>query len=607
MKRHLGLAAKCCGAGVIAAIALTLYGCNDVSSVSAPPPGPTGLAIASGSPLPSGSIGIPYSTTLAASGGNPGYTWSLASGSPALPNGLNLSPAGVISGTPTTIQTVTPKFRVVDTSTPTPQGAEKDLTISINAVPQPSISLPALLPNGIVGQVYPLTQLTATGGTPPYTTWSVNPALPNGLTFSTATGTISGTPTVSSNQSHTFSVTDSFSPTPQTGTRQYQLTISPAPLTLTITTNSPLPNGTVTLAYGPVQLAATGGTPPLTWDLAPGSPALPNGLQLSPGGVLNGTPSAQGNVSPVFRVRDSATSPQQTATKPLAISIVLPGPPNITTSSLPNGNFNQVYNQTLGLSGGTAPFFWSFNGLLPPGLGLNSSTGVITGIASQTGTFNFTPQVVDATLQTDPTPPPLSITIVVPGLSIITASPLPIGTVSQSYPTVVLQAAGGTPPYAWDPVVSPALPNGLVWTPATGTISSPGGPLPGSEGTRIHTFTVRDSTNPIQTIQKGLSLTINAALTINNTSPLPSGTVGQSYTPAVPLTTMTASGGIPPYSNWSVNPALPTGLSLNATTGAITGTPGPLTAGTTIHTFSVQDSTSTSVNKPNMSLTIELP
>ena len=177
---------------LVVAATLGFNGCGDVNDVESPAPPPATLKITSGSPLPSGSIGIAYSTTLAASGGNPGYTWSRVASSPTLPNGLNLSPAGVISGTPTTIQTVTPKFRVVDTSTPTPQAVEKDLTIAINAVPQPSITAPPLLPNGIVGMAYSAT-LTAAGGTPPYTTWLVTPALPAGLILTPAgtTATIS--------------------------------------------------------------------------------------------------------------------------------------------------------------------------------------------------------------------------------------------------------------------------------------------------------------------------------------------------------------------------------------------------------------------------------
>lgn len=50
--------------------------------------------------LPNGSVGVAYSQSLAATGGEGTLVWSVASGS--LPAGLSLSSAGVISGTPTT-------------------------------------------------------------------------------------------------------------------------------------------------------------------------------------------------------------------------------------------------------------------------------------------------------------------------------------------------------------------------------------------------------------------------------------------------------------------------------------------------------------------------
>src|SRR5205807_10429202 len=48
--------------------------------------------------LPDGVVGAAYSQTLSASGGTPPYRWDLKSG--RLPDGLQLSDAGVISGTP---------------------------------------------------------------------------------------------------------------------------------------------------------------------------------------------------------------------------------------------------------------------------------------------------------------------------------------------------------------------------------------------------------------------------------------------------------------------------------------------------------------------------
>lgn len=573
-----------------------LSACNDVSNAPAPPPEPGALAIASSSPLPSGSIGIPYSTTLAASGGNPGYGWSLASGSPSLPAGLNLSPAGVISGRPTTIQTVSPKFRVVDSSTPAAQTVEKALSIAINAVPQPAISAPATLPNGIIGQTYPLTQLTASGGTPPYTGWTVTPALPSGLVFSTATGTISGTPSTTSNQSHTFTVTDSFSPTPQDGSRQYTLTVSPAPLPLTITTSS-LPSGTQLQPYS-ATVIATGGTPSLTWSVASG---LPPGLQLNQNtGSLTGTPTTFGTFTPTFRVQD-AGAPQQSSQKQLTITINQPAPLSITTGTLGNGILSQPYDQTVQATGGSGSRIWSFQGGTIPNLSINSATGRITGNPTPTGNFTFTVQVTDAlftatkqfTIAVTPPPPP----------SITTPASLPIGTVNVGYPSTTLQATGGAPPLTFQPV---GMPFGLSFDAASATI----GGIPTSDGTANVTFTVHDSTIPSnQTGSKTYTIRVNSALTINtddSASPLPVATTNQPYN-----ATLVASGGTGPSTyTWSITSGGSTpapGLSLSSS-GAISGQ--PTTTGTFGRTYRVRDGngvTATKILKLKVSteLTIE--
>jgi WD40 repeat protein len=69
------------------------------------------------------------------------------------------------------------------------------------------------------------------------------------------------------------------------------------------------------------------------------------------------------------------------------------------------------------------------------------------------------------------------------------------------------------------------------------------------------------------------------------TASLPGGTVGAAYS-----ATLAATGGTPPY-NWSITTgALPAGLSLNAATGAVTGT--PTAAGTANFTVQVADSAS---------------
>jgi hypothetical protein len=73
-------------------------------------PGPT---ITTTNPLPAGTVGVAYSTALAATNGTPPYNWSVISNS--LPAGLSLSNStGVISGTPTVATTVTCQIQVSD-------------------------------------------------------------------------------------------------------------------------------------------------------------------------------------------------------------------------------------------------------------------------------------------------------------------------------------------------------------------------------------------------------------------------------------------------------------------------------------------------------------
>ena len=165
-----------------------------------------------------------------------------------------------------------------------------------------------------------------------------------------------------------------------------------------------------------------------------------------------------------------------------------------------------------------------------------------------------------------------------PGGLAITTSSLPDGGVNQPYSTSV-SGSGGTAPYIWS--VSPALPANLSFDPATGAIAG----TPTTQGTTTHTFTLRDSSVPSQTVQQSLNLTIvppPATLTITTTT-LPSGTVGQAYSRPVQ-----ATGGTGPFT-WTISAgSLPQGLNINPNTGVISGT--PTAAVTSSFTVRVQDS-----------------
>ncbi|SEA87163.1 gliding motility-associated C-terminal domain-containing protein [Pedobacter hartonius] len=181
--------------------------------------------------LPAANRGTAYVARInAATGGTPGYTYTLASGS-TLPAGLSLSAAGIISGTPTVSGNYT--FSVTATDS---RGcnATAAFTLSVGSIVTVPMSLPpATLPDGIIGTVYtPQTLPAVTGGTGPFTYVATN--LPPGLTFNPATREITGTPTLGGTFTVTVTVTDA---TGATATGTYVIVVRvPNPVVLSAQT-----------------------------------------------------------------------------------------------------------------------------------------------------------------------------------------------------------------------------------------------------------------------------------------------------------------------------------------------------------------------------------
>ena len=136
-------------------------------------------------------------------------------------------------------------------------------------------------------------------------------------------------------------------------------------LSILVSTDNPpqivppsLPSGTVGVAYGPTTVQATGGMGTLTWSISAGS--LPPGLTGLPSTgqsvTISGTPTSQGTFNFTVRVTDSLG---QFDTQALSITINLPIPPRITTTSLPAGSIGQTYTQPVEATEGTRPMTWS--------------------------------------------------------------------------------------------------------------------------------------------------------------------------------------------------------------------------------------------------------
>jgi hypothetical protein len=166
------------------------------------------------------------------------------------------------------------------------------------------------------------------------------------------------------------------------------------PVSPPVIATSTLATAEMGLAYSH-QLVATGGTQPYAWTLKTGS--LPGGLTLgSSNGLIIGTPTSTGSFAFTVRVTDSGAG---SAEKSLTVIVNPPPPPLVlVTSSLTEAVRGSQYSVGLLASGGTPPYTWSLTGSLSPGLSLNTSTGVISGVPTSGGVFSFTIGVRDQRL-----------------------------------------------------------------------------------------------------------------------------------------------------------------------------------------------------------------
>lgn len=177
---------------------------------------------------------------------------------------------------------------------------------------------------------------------------------------------------------------------------------------------------------------------------------------------------------------------------------------------------------------------------------------------------------------------------------VVTVNPLtlPNGSLGSAYNQTV-SGSGGASPYTFS-VTSGALPNGLTLNATTGAIT--GTPL--APGTSNFTITAVDPNGCLGSRAYVITIAAIACPVITLGPPsLPPGMTGIAYNQ-----TVTASGGVAPYTFAVATGALPTGLTLNPTTGAITGT--PTTAGFFNFTISATDANGCPGSTLGVSITI---
>jgi hypothetical protein len=192
-------------------------------------------------------------------------------------------------------------------------------------------------------------------------------------------------------------------------------------------------------------------------------------------------------------------------------------------------------------------------GDLPPGISpimVDFNTFGFQGIPSGAGDYVFTVRVTSATGTT------VDKTYAMSVMGFVNASILTEAVIGQAY-TETLTANGGTAPHTFA-VTDGALPDGLLMDTAgqiTGT--------PTATGNNTFTVSVTDSTGRVCSNEFTLVVTC-----LISTASLPNGTNGVAYSQ-----TLTVNGFVGAVT-WSIIVgALPSGLSINSSTGEISGTP----------------------------------
>lgn len=381
---------------------------------------------------------------------------------------------------------------------------------------------------------------------------------PTGLAAGTYTGTITITGTTG-----TPPPTTAVAVTLVVGTPPPAITLSPTSLTFQYTTGLPVTgNPALTSSF---VLSNTGAATAATLAVqgAPWLRVSPTG-NITLAGLLNSitvsvdpTGLAPKSYTASITIRSTgAANPQ--VTLPVTLNVVA-APPNVI-STWPLGVIQQSAQSFVTLYGEN---YFSNSTVAATGFTNEATITVTDGSSTTTESFFIPVYASSAT-----------------GLRIPMGSPLPGGRVSQAIAPIALTAVGGTAPYTWR-LQSGQLPPGI--TLSAGQLQG----TPTAAGTYFFTLEVKDSRSPVAGLSympfkmNIMPATVSTLRISGPANVLVAGTVASAYSGgnaavavgAAPLSTLT----------WSAQ-ALPTGMTINSSTGVLAGTPsttglqGPLTA-----------------------------
>lgn len=392
---------------------------------------------------------------------------------------------------------------------------------------------------------------TADGSTP--IIWSLEGTLPTGLTLNPSTGVISGTP----NEGGTYNVTLEASNGAGTDRQSLRITIIAPPGIL-----SP---GTATGVIG------TGFTYRIVAKNNPTSYAysgtLPRGIEyIASTATFSGTPTTAGQWNVEVRATNAAGTGRRNVLITIGDRI-----PVITSASDSTADVQKPYSFQFRASGN--PSLWLLSGALPAGVTLNTQTGRLSGTPTVGGTFTVTMRARNAT----GTSASQSFTLTVRNIPTVTSSGNTGGTVGQPF---AYRIVANNNPTSYSYIGT--LPPGVRFTSGTGTFS--GTPTVADQWT----IEVR-AANAAGTGRKNLIITIRDRIPLITSGNAHTVNIRQAFSYQLQAT------GNPTL--WLIEGSLPQGVSLNAQTGLISGTPTSIVGGTYILTLRARNASGTSAPK----------